>query len=311
MSSITGRCICLIVVLLLAAFVFPLQIAADDDGWGSLSKAAGMQRKNDLPGNPDDVDRRNVFSASNKEIYNEYREIQYKLKQLDTIEQSERKRWSSDEKRLGAVEENRRRLNQRKKQLDDEIFQRKYIKKKWDGFVPGTSEHEPLDPKRGKIPDPKWGGPLPKVSKKNPSTMGRSQIEPEMIQLTKDARDLRKRQDNMNKVGDFAGKLGQKQQVEAKLKEVINRLKALNIEKKRQIKNGTWPQNSSDIIRTKASKKDIDKAYQAGKSLARSFRNGNMSSAEVRSETQIAYDRYRNNAILKKEFKRGYGDGAQ
>ena len=61
MSSITGRCICLIVVLLLAAFVFPLQIAADDDGWGSLSKAAGMQRKNDLPGNPNDVDRRNVF----------------------------------------------------------------------------------------------------------------------------------------------------------------------------------------------------------------------------------------------------------
>jgi hypothetical protein len=105
--------------------------------------------------------------------------------------------------------------------------------------------------------------------------------------------------------------VGQKQQVEARLKEVLNRLKALNIEKKRQIKSGTWPQNSSDIIRTKASKKDMDKAYQAGKRLARSFKDGNMSSVEVRSETQIAYDQYRNNAILKKEFKRGYSDGAQ
>lgn len=310
MSSLTGKCICLTVVLLLAAFVFPLQIAADDE-WGSISKSAGMQRINDLPGNPKDVDQRNVFSASNKEIYNEYREIQYKLKQLDKIEQSEKNKWSSDGERLRAVKENRRRLNQRKKKLDDEIFQRKYIKKKWDGFVPGTSEDEPLDPKRGKIPDPKWGGPLPKVSKVNPSTMGRSQIEPEMIQLTQNARNLRKRLDHMNELGDFAGKVGQKRQVEAKLKEVIDRLKALNIQKKHQIKNGTWPQTSSDITRTKASRKDMDAAYEAGKRLARSFRNGNMSSAEVRAETQIAYDRYRNNAVLKKEFKRGYRDGAQ
>ena len=310
MSSITRKCICLVVALLLAAFVFPLQIAAEG-GWESISKAAKMQRKNDLPGNPDDVDRRNVFSASSKEIYNEYREIQYKLKQLEKIEQAEGKKWSSDGKRLKAVKENRMRLNERKKKLDDEISKRKYVKKKWDGFVPGTSEEEPLDPRRGKIPDAKWGGPLPKVSGVNPSTMGRSQIEPEMKQLTQNAKDLRKRQDHMKQLGDYAGKLGQKRQVEAKLKEVISRLKALNIEKKRQVKNGTWPRKSSDITRTKASKKDIAEAYEAGKSLAESFRNGNKSSTEVRSETQIAYEQYRNNAILKKEFKRGYRDGAQ
>lgn len=323
----------LIAILLFAAFILP-ERAFSKDEWGSVSSGNTKAKKNtgwddakeilddatnpkkhrrinDLPGNPNDVDKRNVWSAKNNEIYQERREIEFKLKQLDEIERKENSKWYKDKAKLRAIEENRYRLKQRVELLDNEIMVRKYGKKKFDGFVPETSEHKPLDPNRNKKPEAKWGGPLPEVSNVNPSTMGRSQIDPEMKQLNKDLKEMRKRLDRMNAVGDFSGKIGQKQQVQNKINKITQRLNALEAEKQRQIQNGTWPQTSDDIIRTKATKAQIDQAYREGKELGEALKTNNMSSAEVKHATRDAYSRFQNNEKLKDAFKRGYRAGAQ
>ena len=277
--------------------------------WDDATNPEKHKRINDLPGNPNDVDKRNVWSAPAIEIYNERREIEYKLKQLKEIEDREKNSWYPDKAKLAAVRENRYRLNQRAKLLGEEYYVRKYVKKNWDGFVPDTSLLEPLDPNRGKKPEAKWGGPLPEVSKVNPAGMGRSEIEPEMRKLNADLKEMRKRLDRMKAVDSFSGNIGQKRQVEDKIKEITRRLNALDAEKKKQVKNGTWPSSSKDITRTTADADDINKAYQDGYDLARRFKNGNLTSDEVRHATQDAYGRYSNNPKLKDAFKRGYRAG--
>lgn len=283
--------------------------------WKDMKKDAARNsawRVNDLPGNSGDVQKRNVFHAPSKEIWEERKKVKQKLSKLDSIEKNTYSLGgfvNSD--KFAAIKENRARLTKRLDLLNKERA-RRIAAGKWQGFVPPGDEDAPPPP-----PPPaegKWGGPLPEVKKTNPTTMGRSGIEVEMKQLNRDREDLRKRLDHMNKLGALAGSVGtvgRKPQVEALLKEVVARLSALEAEKKHQIKQGTWGYSSQDISRTKATPKQIAEARAAGKELAEQLKNGWLSSAEVRQATRDAYGRYQNNEKLKEAFKEGYRIGSQ
>ncbi len=277
-----------------------------EEVWDSAEKESKRPRINDLPGNPNDVDSANVWSAKAKEVYQERREILGKLKKLKEIEAKEKSKWIHDTEKIAAIESNRRRLNKRLDLLNKERDKR--IKQgKWYGYVP---ENENRPPPPGPPPDSNWGGTLPEVSDINPTTMGRSEITAEMRQLNKERKRLRKRLDFLNSVGDFAGKIGQKAQVEDVLKKIIARIKALEAEKQHQIENGTWGYSSDDITRVGATKKQIDQAYKDGNELGKQLKRGELTSDEVRQATRDAYGRYKNNERLKKAFKKGFREGA-
>ena len=269
-----------------------------------------FERENDLPGNPKDVDKRNVEHASSLEIYNEMRELMRKLEEIKRIEASDDSSFIRDSAREQAIYENRRRIEKRIDQLQDEKNVR-IDEGKWVGFVPAeTPSYVPED--KPPPPDTVWGGPLPEVSKINPTTMGRSGIEKEMKQLNEAHITLRKKIDHLNSLGDMGNaKVAYKAQAEARLKEVIARLKALNKEKQNQIKKGVWGYSSDDIKRTGATPEQIKDAYEEGYELGKNLKNLSMSSDEVRLATRAAYERFQNNEKLKDAFKRGYGDAVQ
>ncbi len=269
-----------------------------------------FERENNLPGNPKDVDKRNVVHATSLEIYNEMRELHRKLNEIKRIEVSENSSLIRDSDREQAIYDNRRRIEKRLKQLQEEKNNR-IMDGRWDGFVPSdTPSYEPEDdpPPADKV----WGGPLPKVSRINPTTMGRSEIEKEMEQLNKAHIELRKKVDYLNSLGETGkSKLAYKAQAEARLKEVINRLKALQKEKQNQIKKGVWGYSSNDIKRLDATPEQIKAAYDEGYELGKNLKNLLMSSDEVRLATRAAYERFQNNEKLKDAFKRGYSDAVQ
>ncbi len=273
-----------------------------EEVWDSAQQEAIRQRINDLPGNPNDVRKENVWSATAMEIYNERREVLGKLQELDRIEDQEKAKYVQDSARMSAVKFNKQRLRDRLAVLEKERYKR-IVEDKWYGFVPEKNEDEPPEPPPP--PDPNWGGPLPEVNDRNPTTMGRSEIESEMKELNEARDNLRKRVDHMNSVGPFAGSVGQKAQVEDTLKKIVARLNALEAEKQNQIKNGTWGYSSDDITRIGATPEQIAQAYKEGKELGEKLRNSQMSMDEVRQATKAAYGRYQNNDRLKLVFKEG------
>ncbi len=266
------------------------------------------ERTNDLPGNPKDVKTGNVWSAPAIDIYNEMREVLRKIEELEKIRKTEDAKWIKDTEKVHAIYENKRRLEERLEKLQDEKLTR-IAKDKWYGFVPETPSYEPAD--APPPPDPTWGGGLPEVSTTNPTTMGRSDIEKEMKQLNEDRDALRKKIDHLNSLGSLGeAKVAYKAQTEARLKEIVARLKALEAEKKNQIEKGVWGYSPDDITRVGATKEQMDQAYKEGNELAKKLKSSMMTSDEVRQATRDAYERYQNNEKLKEEFKRGFRDGS-